>query len=105
MAATARATTITRTTASATGPANGIMTLTGINQYEEDFEHLNKLFSAKNVVTFDIGRIACSAGSSSGDNYMSLVKRVTIYEATDGDEEMGNENGETKTYSIKTDAN
>lgn len=86
MATTACSATVTRTTTTSTGAANGV-----INQYEEDIEHLSQLFTAKNVVTFDIGHMACSAGSSSGDNYMSLVKRVTIYEAAGGDGEMGKE--------------
>ncbi|KAM8709982.1 hypothetical protein ACLKA7_016737 [Drosophila subpalustris] len=88
MATTARSTTISRT--SSTGAANGITTLAGSNQYEEDIEHLSQLFSFKNVVTFDIGHMDCSAGSSSGDNYMSLVKRVTIYAAAGGESEMAN---------------
>ncbi|KAH8370343.1 hypothetical protein KR093_003119 [Drosophila rubida] len=81
------ATTAKRTTGGAGGLANGgvLLSLAGVNQYEEDVEHLRQLLSVRNVVTFDIGRIACSAGSSSGDNYMSLVKRVTIYDAAAGD--------------------
>lgn len=62
----------------------------GSNEYEEDIDHLNRLFVARKLVTFDIGRIVCTPGSSSGDNYMSLVKRVTIYDAADVDKsEMG----------------
>ncbi|KAH8302249.1 hypothetical protein KR044_004353 [Drosophila immigrans] len=91
------ATTANRTTTTAAGGgggggglANGGMPL---SPYEEDVEHLRQLLSVRNVVTFDIGRIACSAGSSSGDNYMSLVKRVTIYDdAAAGD---GANDGET----------
>lgn len=68
----------------------GAMMRSGSNEYEEDIEHLNRLFVARKLVTFDIGRIVCTPGSSSGDNYMSLVKRVTIYDAADGDKsEMG----------------
>ncbi|EDW70212.1 uncharacterized protein [Drosophila virilis] len=58
------------------------------NQYVEDIEYLRQLFRAKNLVNFSIGQIACSAGSSSGDNYMSLVKRVTIHDAAGDDSQM-----------------
>ncbi|EDV96908.1 uncharacterized protein LOC6558763 [Drosophila grimshawi] len=80
----------TTTTTTATGSSNGIISLAGISPYEEDVEYLRKLFRDKNLFNFDIEQIACSAGSSSGDNYMSLVKRVTIYDArtTKGDSEM-----------------
>ncbi|KAH8286214.1 hypothetical protein KR054_004656 [Drosophila jambulina] len=62
-----------------------------VNQYEENAEHLRQLFSRSKLVSFSIAHIACSAGSSSGDNYMSVVKRVTISQATedpDSDEAM-----------------
>ncbi|XP_039489633.1 uncharacterized protein LOC120450580 [Drosophila santomea] len=68
------------------GPSHGGLALTvnsaggyeGTNQYEENAEHLRQLFSQSKLVSFSIAHIACSAGSSSGDNYMSVVKRVTI---------------------------
>ncbi|XP_022213685.2 uncharacterized protein LOC111068501 [Drosophila obscura] len=70
------------------GPSNGgggggmamamAVTMGVINQYEENVEHLRQLFSRNKLVSFSIDHIACSAGSSSGDNYMSVVKRVTI---------------------------
>ncbi|XP_002028025.2 uncharacterized protein LOC6602998 isoform X1 [Drosophila persimilis] len=73
----------------AAGPSNGGgmamavtmgmgMDISVINQYEENVEHLRQLFSQNHLVSFRIDHIACSAGSSSGDNYMSVVKRVTI---------------------------
>ncbi|XP_037720545.1 uncharacterized protein LOC119553929 [Drosophila subpulchrella] len=55
------------------------------NQYEENTDHLRQLFSQNQLVSFSIAHIACSAGSSSGDNYMSVVKRVTISQAPDQD--------------------
>ncbi|KAH8415482.1 hypothetical protein KR222_000787, partial [Zaprionus bogoriensis] len=80
MAATAL--TAAAAAAAATTTASGVMAQpTGCSELEEDIDHLSRLFSARRLVTFDIGRIVCSAGSSSGDNYMSLVKRVTIYDA------------------------
>ncbi|XP_034111313.1 uncharacterized protein LOC117572550 [Drosophila albomicans] len=91
------ATTTAQRTTAAGGLTNGaiLQKLAGINPYEEDIEHLRQLLSVRNVVTFDIGRIACSAGSSSGDNYMSLVKRVTIYDvAAAGSEADGANDGE-----------
>ncbi|XP_020816910.1 uncharacterized protein LOC110190651 [Drosophila serrata] len=57
-----------------------------VNQYEENAEHLRQLFSRSKLVSFSIAQIACSAGSSSGDNYMSVVKRVTITEDTNSEE-------------------
>lgn len=71
------------------GPSHGGLALTvssaggydGTNQYEENAEHLRQLFSQSKLVSFSIAHIACSAGSSSGDNYMSVVKRVTISQA------------------------
>lgn len=72
------------TTAMTANASNGVSDLAGTtatNQYVEDIECLRKLFRSKNLTKFSIGRIACSAGSSSGDNYMSLVKRVTIHDA------------------------
>ncbi|SPP85363.1 uncharacterized protein LOC117587408 [Drosophila guanche] len=68
------------------GPSNGgggggmamAVCMGVINQYEENVEHLRQLFSRNQLVSFSIDNIACSAGSSSGDNYMSVVKRVTI---------------------------
>ncbi|TMW46501.1 hypothetical protein DOY81_008416 [Sarcophaga bullata] len=48
------------------------------NDYEENLENLRKLLSVKKIVSFDITDIICSAGSSSGDNYMSVVKRLQI---------------------------
>ncbi|XP_017122321.1 uncharacterized protein LOC108142786 isoform X1 [Drosophila elegans] len=70
------------------GPSHGVMTMavnsTGgseFRQYEENAEHLRQLFSQSKLVSFSIAHIACTAGSSSGDNYMSVVKRVTISQA------------------------
>ncbi|XP_017049813.1 uncharacterized protein LOC108093937 [Drosophila ficusphila] len=66
------------------GPSRGGMAMTmnstgsSVNQYEENAEHLRQLFSQSKLVSFSIAHITCSAGSSSGDNYMSVVKRVTI---------------------------
>ncbi|XP_017071879.1 uncharacterized protein LOC108108350 [Drosophila eugracilis] len=73
------------------GPSHGGLAMTvnsaggydSINQYEENAEHLRQLFSQNKLVSFSIAHIACSAGSSSGDNYMSVVKRVTITQAPD----------------------
>ncbi|XP_061392000.1 uncharacterized protein LOC133327499 [Musca vetustissima] len=48
------------------------------NEYEENVDNLRKLFKANNIVSFNIQHIKCSAGSSSGDNYMSVVKRIQI---------------------------
>ncbi|XP_059218832.1 uncharacterized protein LOC106094485 isoform X2 [Stomoxys calcitrans] len=48
------------------------------NEYEENVDSLRKLFSANNIVSFNIQHMKCSAGSSSGDNYMSVVKRIQI---------------------------
>ncbi|XP_065360674.1 uncharacterized protein LOC135954430 [Calliphora vicina] len=48
------------------------------NEYEENLENLRKLFSVRNIVPFNIKHVKCSAGSSSGDNYMSVVKRLQI---------------------------
>lgn len=48
------------------------------NEYEENLENLRKLFSVRNIVPFKIKHVKCSAGSSSGDNYMSVVKRLEI---------------------------
>lgn len=82
----------TTATAAAPEPPQGVMVRSGSSgEYEEDIDHLCRLFVARNLVTFDIGRIVCTPGSSSGDNYMSLVKRVTIYDnAADSDKsEMG----------------
>ncbi|EDW19510.1 uncharacterized protein LOC6583364 [Drosophila mojavensis] len=72
------------TTAMAACASNGVSDQAGTtaaNQYVEDIECLRKLFRSKNLTKFSIGQISCSAGSSSGDNYMSLVKRVTIHDA------------------------
>ncbi|KAH8301242.1 hypothetical protein KR018_009227, partial [Drosophila ironensis] len=55
--------------------------------FEENAEHLCQLFSRSKLVSFSIAHIACSAGSSSGDNYMSVVKRVTISQAPARDQE------------------
>lgn len=82
----------TTATAAAPEPPQGVMVRSGSSgEYEEDIDHLYRLFVARKLVTFDIGRIVCTPGSSSGDNYMSLVKRVTIYDnAADSDKsEMG----------------
>lgn len=82
----------TTATAAAPEPPQGVMVRSGSSgEYEEDIDHLCRLFVARKLVTFDIGRIVCTPGSSSGDNYMSLVKRVTIYDnAADSDKsEMG----------------
>ena len=49
------------------------------NEYEENLENLMKFFSVQNIVSFNIKHIKCSAGSSSGDNYMSVVKRLKIH--------------------------
>ncbi|KAI8117735.1 hypothetical protein CVS40_10459 [Lucilia cuprina] len=57
------------------------------NEYEENFENLRKLFSVKNIVSFKINRVKCSAGSSSGDNYMSVVKRLQIQGYSDCDDQ------------------
>lgn len=48
------------------------------SEYEENVDNLRKLFKANNIVSFNIQHIQCSAGSSSGDNYMSVVKRIQI---------------------------
>ncbi|XP_030372303.1 uncharacterized protein LOC115622497 [Scaptodrosophila lebanonensis] len=90
--------------ATATGPSTAAMALAAVssnnpdkcqansntsaaasvaNQYEENVEHLRQLFSHNHLVSFQISHIECSAGSSSGDNYMSVVKRVSIYDAGD----------------------
>lgn len=82
----------TTATAAAPEPPQGVMVRSGSSgEYEEDIDHLCRLFVARKLVTFDIGRIVCTPGSSSGDNYMSLVKRVTIHDnAADSDKsEMG----------------
>ncbi|KAH8380072.1 hypothetical protein KR009_008747 [Drosophila setifemur] len=91
--------TIAATVTSVPGPSNGglAMAVSGangsVNQFDENAEHLRQLFSQKKLVSFTIAHIACSAGSSSGDNYMSVVKRVTISPmATTGiQESMGSE--------------
>lgn len=77
-------------TTAVTTKTTGLSSVGNTNQYVEDIEYLRQLFRAKNLVNFSIGQIACSAGSSSGDNYMSLVKRVTIHDAA-GDSQMGME--------------
>ncbi|ALC43528.1 CG5644 [Drosophila busckii] len=74
------AATATSTTAGPSNDAMAVAAVAGGNHFEEDIYHLRKLFQASNFLNFNIADIACSAGSSSGDNYMSLVKRVTIYE-------------------------
>ncbi|XP_030571430.1 uncharacterized protein LOC115770332 [Drosophila novamexicana] len=74
-------------TTAVTTKTTGLSSVGNTNQYVEDIEYLRQLFRAKNLVNFSIGQIACSAGSSSGDNYMSLVKRVTIHDAA-GDSQM-----------------
>lgn len=48
------------------------------NEYEENVDSLRKLFKVNNIVSFSIQQMKCSAGSSSGDNYMSVVKRIQI---------------------------
>lgn len=48
------------------------------NDYEENLENLQRLLRMKQIVSFDIKDIKCLAGSSSGDNYMSVVKRLKI---------------------------
>lgn len=73
------------------GLAMAVNSGAALNQYEENAEHLRQLFSRSKLVSFSIAHITCSAGSSSGDNYMSVVKRVTISQATedaDSDEAM-----------------
>ncbi|KAH8343191.1 hypothetical protein KR059_006275 [Drosophila kikkawai] len=73
------------------GLAMAVNSGAAVNQYEENAEHLRQLFSRSKLVSFNIDHISCSAGSSSGDNYMSVVKRVTISQATgdpDSDEAM-----------------
>jgi len=70
--------------AMAVNPAGGYYG-SASNQYEENADHLRQLFSQNQLVSFSIAHIACSAGSSSGDNYMSVVKRVTISQAPDQD--------------------
>lgn len=80
----------------AAGPStNGCPAGMAINQFEENVEHLRQLFSQNKLVSFSIAHIACSAGSSSGDNYMSVVKRVTISQAVARDQEQpaANETG------------
>lgn len=80
----------------AAGPSttNGCPAM-AVNQFEENVEHLRQLFSQNKLVSFSIAHIACSAGSSSGDNYMSVVKRVTISQAVarDQDQPAANETG------------
>ncbi|XP_016973176.1 uncharacterized protein LOC108040278 [Drosophila rhopaloa] len=83
--------------ATTAGPSHGALAMavnsTGgaIHQYEENAEHLRQLFSLSKLVSFSIAHIACTAGSSSGDNYMSVVKRVTISQApADKDQELAN---------------
>ncbi|KAM7359143.1 uncharacterized protein ACRADG_003843 isoform 1-T1 [Cochliomyia hominivorax] len=49
------------------------------NEYEENLENLQKLFNLKNIISFNIKHVKCTAGSSSGDNYMSVVKRLQIH--------------------------
>ncbi|XP_068148888.1 uncharacterized protein [Drosophila tropicalis] len=103
MEANAMAMTQPTATAGEGGPSNGAMAMalesfdiclvdanaagSIPNQYEENVDHLRKLFSQNNLVSFSIAHIACSAGSSSGDNYMSVVKRVTISKANDEEEQ------------------
>lgn len=58
-------------------------------EYEENLENLKKLFSAQNIVSFNIKNIKCTAGSSSGDNYMSVVKRLQIYGHSNTNEQKG----------------
>jgi len=75
------------------------------NQYEENADHLRQLFSQNQLVSFSIAHISCSAGSSSGDNYMSVVKRVTISQAPDQDrdrdqEQARSEIGELSSYRL-----
>ncbi|XP_017028521.1 uncharacterized protein [Drosophila kikkawai] len=65
------------------GLAMAVNSGAAVNQYEENAEHLRQLFSRSKLVSFSIDHISCSAGSSSGDNYMSVVKRVTISQATE----------------------
>ena len=48
------------------------------NDYKENLENLRKLLIVKKIVSFAITDIICTAGSSSGDNYMSVVKRLKI---------------------------
>lgn len=48
------------------------------NEYEENVDNLLKLFYLHNIVSFKVREVRCTAGSSSGDNYMSVVKRVQI---------------------------
>ncbi|XP_070071750.1 uncharacterized protein [Drosophila takahashii] len=73
----------------------------GGNQYEENAEHLRQLFSQSKLVSFSIAHIACSAGSSSGDNYMSVVKRVTISQAPDQEKDQEQARSEIVTVIVK----
>jgi len=97
------------------GPSHGGLTMavnpagaydgSASNQYEENADHLRQLFSQNQLVSFSIAHIACSAGSSSGDNYMSVVKRVTISQAPDQDrdrdqEQARSEIGELSSYRL-----
>lgn len=58
-------------------------------EYEENLENLKKLFSVQNIVSFNIKHIKCTAGSSSGDNYMSVVKRLQIHGHSNTNEQKG----------------
>ncbi|XP_017109951.2 uncharacterized protein [Drosophila bipectinata] len=86
----------------APGPSttNGCPASLAVNQFEENVEHLRQLFSQNKLVSFSIAHIACTAGSSSGDNYMSVVKRVTISQAVARDQEQPAAN-ETVTVIVK----